>query len=117
MSAWPEARKSHSINCRAKLNLFPAAGPRNSGPGYRDLDFGIHELYIPAALARPNDPAKVVARIIAAGTTGTQALFIFGSATHLFHRSRFLTDNRCRTLGYVLLRRSAWIIHAMRGMG
>ena len=38
---------------------------------------------------------------MAAKATGTQACFVSGSAADLFHRSRLLTDIRCKTLGDV----------------
>src|SRR6516162_1456907 len=53
---------------------------------------------------------------MAARATGTQARFVSGSATDLFHRSRFLTDSRCRTLGYVLLRPNAPQHNAMQSI-
>jgi len=38
---------------------------------------------------------------MAAKATGAQACFVSGSAADLFHRSRLLTDIRCKTLGDV----------------
>jgi hypothetical protein len=53
---------------------------------------------------------------MAAGATGTQAWFVSGSATDPFHRSRFLTDRRCKTLGDFLLRLNAERHNAMQSI-
>jgi hypothetical protein len=44
---------------------------------------------------------------MAVRAAATQARFVSGSETDLFHGSRFLTDGRCKTLGDVLLQPTA----------
>src|SRR6516225_8448646 len=44
---------------------------------------------------------------MATRAAATQARFVSGSATDLFHGSRFSTDRRCKTLGDVLLHLNA----------
>jgi len=65
-------------------------------------------IYAPSRAEEPEKLAKFAPSSETwARAAATQARFVSGSATDLFHGSRFSTDRRCKTLGDVLLQPNA----------